>query len=151
MQEVLSDSGKRQRLLIYLTDYIKCTFPLVSVFPFRVESLYSSLASLSRLCRYVGEQQILARVRLAPCDCYLDCKVLGAGYDLANQTPYLDAMLRWGLDWLIKVSQLSLFLEVPNSHIRRRIQQIILFSFRSLMVSYLSPPVFHCLLIELSS
>ena len=66
MQEVLSDSGKRQRLLIYLTDYIKCTFPLVSVFPFRVESLYSSLASLSRLCRYVGEQQILARVRLVP-------------------------------------------------------------------------------------
>ncbi|KAG9317611.1 glycoside hydrolase family 9 protein [Chiua virens] len=26
----------------------------------------------------------------------------GKGYDLANQTPYLDAMLRWGLDWLIK-------------------------------------------------
>lgn len=30
----------------------------------------------------------------------------GAGYDLANQTPYLDAMLRWGLDWLIKVCRL---------------------------------------------
>ena len=26
------------------------------------------------------------------------------GYDLANQTAYLDDMLRWGLDWLIKVS-----------------------------------------------
>lgn len=27
----------------------------------------------------------------------------GQGYDLANQTtPYLDSMLRWGLDWLIK-------------------------------------------------
>lgn len=25
------------------------------------------------------------------------------GYDLANQTGYLDDMLRWGLDWLIKV------------------------------------------------
>jgi endoglucanase len=26
------------------------------------------------------------------------------GYDLANQTPYLDDMLRWSLDWLMKVS-----------------------------------------------
>ena len=26
------------------------------------------------------------------------------GYDMANQTAYLDSMLRWGLDWLIKVS-----------------------------------------------
>lgn len=26
-----------------------------------------------------------------------------SGYDLANQTAYLDSMLRWGLDWLIKV------------------------------------------------
>jgi endoglucanase len=26
------------------------------------------------------------------------------GYDLANQTAYLDSMLRWGLDWLIKVA-----------------------------------------------
>ncbi|KXN86389.1 Endoglucanase E-4 [Leucoagaricus sp. SymC.cos] len=26
----------------------------------------------------------------------------GKGYDLANQTAYLDGMLRWGLDWLIK-------------------------------------------------
>ncbi|KZT50854.1 glycoside hydrolase family 9 protein [Calocera cornea HHB12733] len=28
--------------------------------------------------------------------------VFGQGYDLANQTAYLDEMLRWGLDWLIK-------------------------------------------------
>jgi endoglucanase len=26
------------------------------------------------------------------------------GYDMANQTAYLDSMLRWGLDWLIKVA-----------------------------------------------
>ena len=26
------------------------------------------------------------------------------GYDLANQTAYLDDMLRWSLDWLMKVS-----------------------------------------------
>lgn len=25
------------------------------------------------------------------------------GYDTTNQTAYLDSMLRWGLDWLIKV------------------------------------------------
>lgn len=29
------------------------------------------------------------------------------GYDLANQTAYLDDMLRWGLDWLIKVRFIS--------------------------------------------
>lgn len=28
------------------------------------------------------------------------------GYDLANQTAYLDDMLRWSLDWLIKVRAL---------------------------------------------
>lgn len=27
----------------------------------------------------------------------------GQGYDRANQTAYLDGMLRWGLDWLMKV------------------------------------------------
>lgn len=27
---------------------------------------------------------------------------LGQGYDLANQTAYLDDMLRWSLDWLMK-------------------------------------------------
>jgi endoglucanase len=29
------------------------------------------------------------------------------GYDMANQTAYLDSMLRWGLDWLIKVARPS--------------------------------------------
>lgn len=30
-----------------------------------------------------------------------------SGYDLANQTAYLDEMLRWGLDWLMKVYTLQ--------------------------------------------
>ena len=29
-------------------------------------------------------------------------------YDLANQTAYLDSMLRWGLDYLIKVRTVPL-------------------------------------------
>lgn len=33
----------------------------------------------------------------------LELKVY-TGYDLANQTAYLDDTLRWGLNWLIKVS-----------------------------------------------
>jgi hypothetical protein len=33
--------------------------------------------------------------------------IYGAGYDLANQTAYLDSMLRWGLDWAMRVSQQS--------------------------------------------
>ena len=31
----------------------------------------------------------------------------GQGYDAANQTAYLDASLRWGFDWLMKVRHLS--------------------------------------------
>jgi len=45
-----------------------------------------------------GKPEILpAIVRIPLMTLYL-------GYDLANQTAYLDDMLRWGLDWLIKVS-----------------------------------------------
>lgn len=29
---------------------------------------------------------------------------LDTGYNMANQTPYLDSTLRWGLDWLMKVN-----------------------------------------------
>lgn len=29
-----------------------------------------------------------------------------SGYDLANQTAYLDDMIRWTMDWLMKVCQL---------------------------------------------
>ncbi|KAL0582010.1 hypothetical protein V5O48_000068 [Marasmius crinis-equi] len=43
----------------------------------------------------------------------------GRGYDLANQTTYLDDMLRWGLDWLIKAhpSNNTLYVEIadPNA------------------------------------
>ena len=29
---------------------------------------------------------------------------------MANQTAYLDSMLRWGLDWLIKVAFLTILI-----------------------------------------
>ena len=32
---------------------------------------------------------------------------LEIGYDITNQTAYLDSMLRWGLDWLIKVDTMA--------------------------------------------
>ncbi|KAG8744876.1 hypothetical protein FRC10_009246 [Ceratobasidium sp. 414] len=46
----------------------------------------------------------------------------GSGYDDAKQTPYLDDMLRWGLDWLIRAhpEEGSLVVQVGNgapSHI----------------------------------
>lgn len=31
---------------------------------------------------------------------------MASGYDSANQTAYLDDMLRWSLDWLMKVRQI---------------------------------------------
>jgi endoglucanase len=41
----------------------------------------------------------------------------GGGYDLANQTAYLDDMLRWSLDWLIKAhpAPRTLFVQVGNA------------------------------------
>ncbi|TFK29350.1 9 glycosyl hydrolase [Coprinopsis marcescibilis] len=43
----------------------------------------------------------------------------GRGYDLANQTVYLDDMLRWGLDWLMKahVEESRLYVLVDNKDI----------------------------------
>ncbi|KAG2058833.1 glycoside hydrolase family 9 protein [Suillus hirtellus] len=43
----------------------------------------------------------------------------GKGYDLANQTPYLDDMLRWSLDWLIKAhpANNTLFVQVANEEV----------------------------------
>ncbi|KAI0722260.1 Six-hairpin glycosidase [Cerioporus squamosus] len=44
---------------------------------------------------------------------------LGHGYDLANQTAYLDDMLRWGLDWLIKAhpSPNTLYVQVGDGNL----------------------------------
>ncbi|KAH9927154.1 Six-hairpin glycosidase [Epithele typhae] len=41
---------------------------------------------------------------------------VGHGYDLAGQTPYLDDILRWGLDWLIKAhpSPHTLYVQVGD-------------------------------------
>ncbi|KAJ3723121.1 9 glycosyl hydrolase [Lentinula raphanica] len=43
----------------------------------------------------------------------------GMGYDISNQTSYLDSMLRWGLDWLIKMhpSSDTLYVEVADTGI----------------------------------
>ncbi|KAJ3937300.1 MAG: glycoside hydrolase family 9 protein [Lentinula lateritia] len=43
----------------------------------------------------------------------------GMGYDLSNQTSYLDSMLRWGLDWLIKMhaNTSTLYVEVADTGI----------------------------------
>ncbi|KAL7282221.1 hypothetical protein ACG7TL_003690 [Trametes sanguinea] len=43
----------------------------------------------------------------------------GRAYDLANQTAYLDDMLRWGLDWLVKAhpSPNTLFVQVGDGNL----------------------------------
>ncbi|KAJ8472616.1 hypothetical protein ONZ51_g8400 [Trametes cubensis] len=43
----------------------------------------------------------------------------GQGYEAANQTAYLDDMLRWGLDWLIKAhpSPNTLFVQVGDGNL----------------------------------
>ncbi|KAI0751507.1 Six-hairpin glycosidase [Daedaleopsis nitida] len=44
---------------------------------------------------------------------------MGRGYELANQTEYLDDMLRWGLDWLIKAhpSPNTLYVQVGDGNL----------------------------------
>ncbi|PIL36910.1 hypothetical protein GSI_00600 [Ganoderma sinense ZZ0214-1] len=43
----------------------------------------------------------------------------GRGYDLANQTAFLDSTLRWGLDWLMKAhpSPNTFFVEVADGNV----------------------------------
>ncbi|KAL1940113.1 hypothetical protein VTO73DRAFT_9448 [Trametes versicolor] len=43
----------------------------------------------------------------------------GQGYELANQTAYLDDMLRWGLDWMIKAhpSANTLYVQVGDGNL----------------------------------
>ncbi|KAJ7742464.1 glycoside hydrolase family 9 protein [Mycena maculata] len=43
----------------------------------------------------------------------------GKGYDMANQTAYLDSMLRWGLDWLMKAhsSPTTLYVLVGDANV----------------------------------
>jgi endoglucanase len=58
----------------------------------------------SQSCQYVGELPTLEKV-LAICFSIRGVTLTPySGYDLANQTTYLDDMLRWSLDWLIKVN-----------------------------------------------
>jgi hypothetical protein len=46
----------------------------------------------------------------------LQVLIPAVGYDLANQTAYLDGMLRWGLDWMIKVGMPYAPALVPRSY-----------------------------------
>ncbi|KAH7914309.1 glycoside hydrolase family 9 protein [Hygrophoropsis aurantiaca] len=43
----------------------------------------------------------------------------GKGYDLANQTPYLDDTLRWALDWLIKAHSANntLYVQIADANL----------------------------------
>lgn len=50
------------------------------------------------------------------------------GYELANQTQYLDEMVRWGMDWLIKAHpdnntlyvQVNFLQQKTSKHVRCR-------------------------------
>lgn len=60
---------------------------------------------LSQPCQFAGVQTISAKVnRYGACN--KACADVFTGYELANQTAYLDDMIRWTMDWLMKVCQL---------------------------------------------
>ena len=60
---------------------------------------YSRLAS----CHYAGERSTTALVCRPFVPSFALVTHMQVGYNLANQTAYLDDTLRWGLDWLMKV------------------------------------------------
>ncbi|KAJ3517988.1 hypothetical protein NLJ89_g174 [Agrocybe chaxingu] len=66
-------------------DFSKDTFPLVRTIPFTIPSN--------------AQRKMQSFALMSICWGATD---FGQGYDLANQTAYLDDTLRWGLDWLIK-------------------------------------------------
>lgn len=90
------------RLRRFITDYIKCTYPLVSPYYYCQVELNQRMAKVFHRNEYM-----LGRVRLRKryARKYSARTLLKhtTGYDMANQTAYLDDMLRWSLDWLIKV------------------------------------------------
>lgn len=83
-------------------DYIKATFPLVWALLFfyylvLIQQQTVLHAHVHMLGRIGLRKRWINYLLLAP---VLTC----TGYDMANQTVYLDSMLRYGLDWLIKAS-----------------------------------------------
>jgi endoglucanase len=82
-------------------DYVKFTYPLVrQPCISTVKVLISSQSwTLTSICW--GALDFGFGMRLV----HEASQVLipAVGYDMANQTAYLDDMLRWGLDWMIKV------------------------------------------------
>lgn len=91
-------------------DYSKDTFPLVSVVYCAQKTLLIKIAqsfALMSICWGAtdfgkGKPDMLNLLK-KKIHSYTE------GYDMANQTAYLDSMLRWGLDWLIKVAFLTIF------------------------------------------
>ena len=73
-------------------------------------------------CQYAGELRTLEEVLAPLFSCSDMTLTFHPGYDLANQTVYLDDMLRWGLGWLIKVSRDVCPLIHAHTPLHRRIQ-----------------------------
>ena len=87
-----------------MTDYIKATYPLVYSYSlYMCTSLILGIQAftLTSICWSAisfGQGKFDTRPPRA-------CQIViqfSKGYDNSNQTAYLDSMLRWGLDWLIK-------------------------------------------------
>jgi hypothetical protein len=88
--------------MIYVCDHLHALTPYSVVLP------YVDMLGSSRLWpRYVTHTPSVGCGRINTC----------TGYDMANQTAYLDGMLRWGLDWMIKAhpSNSTLYVQVGDS------------------------------------
>ena len=90
-------------------DYSKDTFPLVSVVYSTQKTLLIKIPQSFALMSICWGATDFGKGK--PDNLNLSERILTythrEGYDMANQTAYLDSTLRWGLDWLIKVAFLT--------------------------------------------
>lgn len=102
----VSPSSLRSYLRHCFQDYIKATYPLVcSLWHESIDMLMSCHLVVLFNVDMLGSDGIWQRYE-GSVMCFIATSAHASqGYDLANQTAYLDSILRWGLDWMIKVGR----------------------------------------------
>jgi endoglucanase len=89
-------------------DYIKATCPLVRAVKMSLKTSIHVPLVFHNHVNMLGCNRLRKRCKPQSRSLPLFAYTF-AGYDLADQTPYLDDMLRWGLNWLMRVSNLLYF------------------------------------------
>jgi len=94
----------RSESLTVPPDYSKQTYPLVRSLQSTSLSPLTTITGVRPHLYLLGSNRLRKRCGQTTAFLRRLLTLTGQGYDLANQTAYLDDMLRWGLTWLMKVT-----------------------------------------------